>query len=72
MPDPAEIVRPDIDRDALMHADMAFIDTDGSPPARVRAAVAAYLYTVANTRDDHGMQHLPSWQEVRDYLKETP
>jgi len=70
MPEPTEIMRPTVDRDALMHSHMAFLETEGTGMARMHAAVAAYLYTVTNIREAHGMQMLPSWQEVRDYLNE--
>lgn len=72
MPDPAEIVRPDIDREALSMAGMAFIHSAGPTDAyRVRAATIAYLYSIANIRELHEMRTYPSWQEVRDYLNEV-
>lgn len=72
MPDPAEIVHPAIDHEALSMAGMAYIHSPGPTGAtRVRDAITAYLYSVANVRDLHGMRAYPSWQEVRDYLAET-
>lgn len=69
---PAETTRPDVDREALSMAHMAYIHSPGPTGSdRVRDAITAYLYSVANIRELHGMRAYPSWQEVRDYLTET-
>ncbi|MFD6357917.1 hypothetical protein [Nocardia tengchongensis] len=61
-------VRPDLDEAAITSANLAFIESPKPTAAgRMREAVRAYLYTVANVRD--GLY--PSWNEVRTYLEEA-
>ncbi|MEU0871632.1 hypothetical protein [Nocardia brasiliensis] len=65
----AENIRPDFDRHAFATAGLAFIESpERTDAGRVRDAVHAYLYTVANIRD----RMYPSWNEVREYLAQVP
>lgn len=80
MPEP---IRPTLDRHAFATAGMAFIESpERTDAGRVRDAVHAYLYTVANIRPADvrafgpapttvEVRVYPSWAEVRDYLAEV-
>lgn len=56
---------PELDRAALHAADFMFLQVDGQPAQRVRAAVFAYLYAAAN-REPFGesMHSYPSPAET--------
>lgn len=60
---------PELDRAALTHAGLAFVESPARTDARrVEDAISAYLYTATNIRD--GMY--PSWMETRESLGWDP
>lgn len=57
--EPTDVI-PELDRDALAAADLAYLHTEGTPRDRVRAAVFAYEYADANMVEVDGMWIFPS------------
>jgi hypothetical protein len=57
---------PEIDKGALVLADMAFIETAGPNADRVRAAIWAYEWAKINVRDRGGLVVYPSYNELRE------
>ena len=61
--------RPALDDAAFEHASLALIESPGRTAAqRLKDAICAYLYTVANVHDDM----YPSWAETRECLGWDP
>ncbi|MFE3060665.1 hypothetical protein [Nocardia sp. NPDC059239] len=64
----ADPIRPELDYAAFGNAALAHIEShEGTDAGRLKDAIRAYLYSVANVREDM----YPSWHEVRTYLQEN-
>lgn len=60
---------PVVDRAGLSMAGFAYMESPGpTAAAKVRDAITAYLYSVENVREMHGLECYPSLQEVREAL----
>lgn len=58
----------EIDRDALSLAGLAFMETDGSSNAKIRAAITGYLWAVASAQTDGDWVMYPSLNDLRAFL----
>lgn len=56
---------PELNRGALVTADLAYVDTQGAPADRVRAAIGAYLWSIEQA-ERTGVH--PSYNDLREAL----
>lgn len=55
---------PDLERGALVMADLAWMETEGSPAGRTEAAIRAYLWAVEVAAREGWYPSLNQWREA--------